>query len=195
MTCWQRFRAEFGQTMFGMEDPPEGVLDMDASFHIGEGFCSRMGHAKFLNLGIAVGTLIYAFCVTEVPSFYPSFLTPWGVFFCILYLLGSVVITTCISAGYDPRNINAVIKLTWLMYSIAAVIGCCIAVLYWTLVWNPKNGLTYNNVMTHGGVLLVVLFQGIYLDRVPMRLKHLLAISLVTLIMEGWLALQNTVIR
>jgi len=122
-------------------------------------------------------------------------LTPWEVFFCILYLGGSLVLTSCYKVGYDPTKTNVVVKLTWLLYATAAIMGCCITALYWTMVWDPERGITFNNTMTHGGTLLLVLLQGNFLDRVPLRLKMMMASSVVTVLYDSWLAVHNTIVR
>jgi len=183
--------------MFGMDEDPHGKLDMDASFQIGNGLRSWVAWVKLVTFAIAVASLVHGFATDDFPSFYPAFLTPWGVFFGILQLGGSFALTVFYSSGYyNPKNANVLVKLTWLLYSIAGVIGICISGLYWVFVFDPNNtdGLL-GKIMRHGGVVLIVLLQGIFLDKVPTRLKHIVFSDGVAVIMSAWLAIQNTVVR
>jgi len=182
--------------MFGIDESPKGTLDMDASFNIGKGLLSVAGIIKFITLAIAVASEIYSFTATSIPEFYPAYLTPWGVFFGILHLAGSFVLTVFYSKGTNNTNTNntsVLVKITWLLYSVAGVIGCCITVLFWVAVFNPdKDNDMLDKIMMHGGVVSLIILQGILLDRVPMRLKHIVFSDGVALLFTVWLILQNT---
>ncbi|CAJ1927185.1 unnamed protein product [Cylindrotheca closterium] len=199
MSCGQRCGSEFKRPMFDIEEN-EGSLDINASFHIGKGLLSVVGIIKFITFAIAVVSLVYSFTVIEIPSFYPAFLTPWTVFFGILQLGGSWILTAFYSKDgsiYNPQNKNVLVKITWLLYSVAGVIGCCITILFWGAVYDPDNPSNdmFDKIMTHGGVVAIVLLQGNLLDRVPMRLKHIAFSDGLAVIFSIWLALQNTVIK
>jgi len=198
MACCQRFGSEFKRPMFGIDEAPHGgQLDIDASFCIGKGFGALVAEIKLLTFAIAVASLVYAFSIRENPGWYPAYLTPWGVFFGVLQLGGSFVLTAFFSAEhiYDPEKANALVKLTWLLYSVAGVLGFTITLLFWLLVYDSKNDYMLAKVMNHGGVALIVVIQGLFLDKVPMRLKHIVFSDGVAVIMATWLALQNTVVR
>lgn len=193
MPCCQRVRSDFRRPMFGIDEAPnyQKRLDMNASFNIGKGARSPIAWIKFLTFGLAVATLVYSFATSTIPSFYPAYLTPWGVFLGVLQLAGSFVLTTCYSnAEYDAQKFNVLVKLTWLLFSVAGVIGCCITILFWVAVFDPnKENDMFDKVMTHGGVVAIVLLQGIFVDRIPMRLKHIVFSDGVAVIFSAWLAI------
>lgn len=194
MSCCQRFTSDFKRPMFGIDEGPKGSLDLDASFCIGKGLLSVVGAVKFITFAIAVASLAYSFSVSSNPGFYPAFLTPWGVFFGILHLGCSFVLTAFYSEGCNTQNATVLVKITWLLYSIATVIGCCITVLFWVAVFNPDNPNNdmLDKVMSHGGVVLIVILQGTLLDRVPMRLKHIVFSDGVAVLFTIWLVLVST---
>mmetsp|Transcript_37242 Transcript_37242/g.90442 ORF Transcript_37242/g.90442 Transcript_37242/m.90442 type:complete len:91 (+) Transcript_37242:226-498(+) len=88
MSCCQRFCSEFKNPMFSLDEAPSKQprrLDMNASFHIGRGILSWVGVLKLLTFCTSIAVLVYAYYMHPVPSFYPAFLTHWGVDF--LHLL------------------------------------------------------------------------------------------------------------
>lgn len=196
MSCCRHLCSEFKNPMFSVEES-KGTLDINECFHIGRGLLSWVGAFKLLSFLSSIAVLIYAFYKHPIPSFYPAYLTPWGVVFCILYLGGSFSLTAFVFADNSNREqATRLVKFTWMMYSIAAVLGCCIAVLYWGFVWTPSRGIDFSNVMTHGGVLIIVLLQGLAVERVPLRIKHnIVGTALIAIIYNGWLAIQNLIVK
>jgi len=189
----QRIRSEFETPLFGIHEL-DGTLDVNRSFQIGRGLLSWVGIAKASTLSVAVASLAYAFSIREFPAFYPAYLTPWGVFFIILQLLGSFLLTACAPLSATP---NILVKLTWAIHNVSCVIGCCITILFWSMVYDPDDEsiVLPVTIMMHGGALLVAVSQGILVDRVPFRLKHGSFSALMVALLSGWLALHNTTIR
>lgn len=189
----QRIRSEFATPLFGIHEL-DGTLDVNRSFQIGRGLLSWVGIAKASALSVAVATLAYAFSKEDFPAFYPAYLTPWGVFFIILELLGSFLLTACAPLSATP---NILVKLTWAMHNVSCVIGCCITFLFWSLVYDPddESFVLPVTIMVHGGVLLIAVSQGILVDRVPFRLKHGSFSALMAALLSGWLALHDTTVR
>lgn len=186
--------------MFELEEHPIGTLDIRASFHMGRGLSSWVGMVKLLSLALVVAALVYAFLEFPKPSWYPAYLTPWGVFFCTWYLAGSFFLTSCSSA--DPENTNQfetaniLSKFTWVMFSVASVMECSIVVLYWAFDYDPsRNTLDLNNFNVHGLCGIIVLLQGFLVDRVPIRIKHIVFTFFVGCIFCGWTAIQNLVLK
>jgi len=196
MSCCRRLCSEFKHPMFSLDDPPKGKLDMNAHFHIGQGLRSWVGAFKLLTFLIAIAVEVYAFYRYPSPSFYAAYLTPWGVFFCILYLGGSFWLTVFgFADNSNQEQATRLVKFTWFFYSVAAVLGCCIAALYWFFVYTPSRGIELNNVMTHGGLLLIVLLQNYTVDRVPLRIKHSSGSEVIAIIYMSWLAIHNTLVK
>ncbi|CAJ1927213.1 unnamed protein product [Cylindrotheca closterium] len=197
MSCCSHLCSELKNPLFSVEEPPKGRLDLNAHFHVGQGVKSKVGITKLITFCISIAVLVYAFYKNPEPSFYAAYLTPWGVFFCIWYLGASFCVTACGFADNSTRErATVLVKFAWFFYSVAAVLGCCIAGLYWTAVWTPARGVELNNVMTHGGLLVIVLLQGLFVDRVPLRIKHnLFGTAPIALAYNIWLAIQNLAVK
>jgi len=199
MTSRQRFCFEFERPIFEVEEHPKGTLDMNESFHIGKGLITWPGIWKLLSFAIGVASLTYAFLESPHPSFYVAFLTPWGVIFCILYMAASLFLTMFQSSDMDHINHfekpSPLVKITWILFSVAAVLECVIVVVYWVFVYGPEHDLNLVNFLMHGGVALLVWFQGLLVDRVPVRIKHMSAAFLIGCVYSAWLAIQNLVTK
>jgi MFS family permease len=194
MGIGRRFCSEFSRPFFGLKEEPFGTLDMPKNFSVGKGFLSIISLLKFCMFGFAIASLGIAFHRRPEPAFYPAYLTPWGVVYCILYLGGSLILATC--SAYSPhRWCNFILKFTWVLFSIAAVQGICIALLYWFFVWHPDRGIYIDNVMTHGGCLIMVLIDGLIINRIPLRIKHMLLTTLLAALYLTWSVIQNVVWR
>ncbi|CAJ1927104.1 unnamed protein product [Cylindrotheca closterium] len=203
MKCCQRFCFEFRRPMFELDEQhPRGVLTLDlrASFHMGQGLNSGVGMLKLLSLALVVAALVYAFLQFPVTAWFPAYLTPWGVFFCTWYLAASLFLTTCNYA--NPENTNhfesasVLTKFAWVMFSVASVVECCIVVVYWAFEYDPsRHSLNLNNLNMHGICMLIVLLQGFVVDRVPVRIKHMIFTFFIGCLMCGWLAIQNVALK
>jgi hypothetical protein len=193
MGIGRRFCSEFSRPFFSLKEDPLGTLDMPKNFSIGKGYLSIISLLKFGMFGFAIASLGIAFNRHPEPAFYPAFLTPWGVVYCILYLGGSLILATC--SSYSPYRCNFILKFTWVFFSIAAVQGICIALLYWAFVWYPDREIHVDNVMTHGGCVLMVLIDGLIINRISLRIKHMLLTILLATLYLIWSLIQNVVWR
>jgi len=183
--------------MFGLDEDWMGRLDLRESFHIGEGL-GWVALVKFIVLVIVVAALVYAFARHPTPGFYPAFLTPWGIFFCIWYLGGSLLLTSCKTSDNEPlETASLLVKFTWMVFSLAAVMELCIAVLYWGFVYDPIQDypISLHNLNVHGICMAITLLQGFLVDRVPVRIKHFVLPFFVGCVYSVWLVIQNAVIK
>jgi len=203
--CYPRFVSEFQFTMFGLEEKPNGKLDLQDTFHIDKGLCSSEGIFKLILLVANLAMWVQGW--VAYPLFFPAFLTSWGNFFAILYQSGSLLLTTkpCSlfnsNAANDNDNeisVTRLVKFTWVCFPLSSVIGCLSTALYWT--YRPmmnlgSNSIVLSDVTAHGGVLIILLLQGLLLDRVPIRLKHSAFIGIFFVLYKAWLVIQNNVIE
>jgi hypothetical protein len=104
---------------------------------------------------------------------------------------GSLILATC--SSYSPHRCNFILKFTWALFSVATVQGICIALLYWAFVWETHWGFQIDNVMTHGGCLLMVLIDGLLINRIPLRINHMLLTTLLAVLYLIWSVIQNVV--
>ena len=62
------------------------------------------------------------------------------------------------------------VRLAWVLYSIVAPMEICITLLYWSADY-AGGQITYVNIMEHGMICLLILFDGAILSSIPIRLK------------------------
>ncbi|CAJ1937508.1 unnamed protein product [Cylindrotheca closterium] len=183
--------------MFSVEEYPKGRLDLKENFQTGKGLCSFVGIFKSVSLLTTLGIMLHHMVIHPAPlSFYPAYLTSWGMFFSICYLSGSFLLTTRhSSAVITPDANNRLIKFTWVLFSLSSVWECVIAVLYWSLRPAKMGPILLENVTTHGVIVPILLVQGLLVDHIPSRLKHCSVAVLFGILYLSWLAIQNVAIR
>jgi hypothetical protein len=85
------------------------------------------------------------------------------------------------------------IKATWVIFSVAALHEMAIIAIYWFLEFDPaRTQLDYFVLMTHGGVAILVLIDGLVVSRIPVRLKHFGVAFLMAVIYLAWCLKKDT---
>lgn len=170
--CGKRLCSEINpcQSWFHVKDPLNGrVLDIPESFAPAS---FRAFLWKLLYFGACVGTLVYGE-IAATPYFYFAYLTHWGVLWCCLYAVTTVFNTIMASRTPQPAADQAVgvrIRLTWALFVLAAHTSAVATVLYWPLIFDPQTThITYLTFGPHGVLLLLTLFDGFYINRIPLR--------------------------
>eukprot|EP00980_Cylindrotheca_fusiformis_P014974 scaffold4099_cov98-Cylindrotheca_fusiformis.AAC.3 len=188
-------------SLWGIEEPTVGTLDMARNFNLGKGFLHWISVVKLAFVSVVVATLAIGFAWRDShPAFYFAYLTMWGVTWCNVYLIGSLILALFYPSSFSQTKHdgcchNFVLKLTWTFFSVAAVQGVAIVIVYWALLWSPDWGVDYNNTMSHGGCWLLVMIDGLIINRIPLRIKHMLFTVLLALCYVTWSVLQNVVWR
>ena len=144
---------------------------------------------------LAISMHVLYFDVTHYPPHnlwvYMFYLTHWGHCINIWYLFCSWV--CCLgytqytrsegeqgessASPYSDRakKLPRLIKHTWTMYATAAPLSLAITLLYWTAIapvaYGPET-FGYVSMMEHGGIGLLVLFDGLCIGSVPLRAKQ-----------------------
>ena len=157
---------------------------------------------------LAISTHVLYFDVTHYPPHnlwvYMFYLTHWGHCINIWYLFCSWV--CCLgyaqhcddaleeketSSPYNDRakKLPRMIKHTWSMYATAAPLSLAITLLYWTAIapvaYGPET-FGYVSMMEHGGVGLLVLFDGLCIGSVPLRAKQFIYLLSVCVAYLFW---------
>lgn len=189
----RRFCLEFKTPFFGLEDTYFGMLDMTRNFSIGKGFFSPVALIKFIFFGLAAAALGWAFYAHPVTEFYIAYVSCWQVIYCVLYLGASWMLSTC--GDQATNKASALLKFTWVMFSVAAVHGVTTTIIYWVFLWSPSRGLDVSNTSTHGGTFLLVIIDGLVINRTPVRIKHIVANWTLAFLYLIWSILQNVVIK
>jgi hypothetical protein len=186
--CCGRFCGEFSLEFFGEKDANGRTLDLVASF------CTERTIVASLVKFVIWGIVLYTYVVGWLRSrpdldFYLAYLTNWSLTYAAIYMTLSLLNTWCC-------NVLSILRATWIMYSVASVHQVAVTLLFWLVEYDPdKNVIDYYTVMAHGGVAVLVLFEGILVNRVPVRLKHYLFNFVLASLYLGWTIIQTLVLR
>jgi len=186
-----RLRSEFSMGFFQHEDFDGRILDMKSSFGV------YQDRRKYLLIGVRsffLGLLVYDFVASwldrEAPIWYMAYLSHWSLFYAIVYLSLSLFIS------FDLCTSDRLFHATWIVFSVTFPHEAGVLLLFWPLSYDPNiHDLDYDNIMTHGGALVLVLVDGMILSRVPVRLKHLSVTLVFALLYSIWTILQNIVLQ
>lgn len=193
--CYRRFLLEFNpkQDWFSTKDPmTDRMIDIPESFTpiILKSTVSITNKIlillwKTLELSIAILSVVLGFIYGAKPGFYFAYLTHWSVLFCTTYLLMNWINSSvaCYNFIYhndhivEPndhkfRLINSRLKFTWIMFELGSHTAAGATILFWLLEILSFQSIDYNMVMNHGGVLLITLFDGMVVNRIPYRAMH-----------------------
>jgi hypothetical protein len=156
--------------------------------------------------GIGVGTMTHEFLRTPHPAFQWAYLTQWATVMYTFYSVMSVLNTIC-SAAAAARTTTAQptaamaaaaamtpggfrLRLTWIVFELAVHLGATVSLLYWYEMFKPAIHyehleftastirLEYRSVVTHGGLYALVLVDGFWVNRIPLRWMHYFGIIL-----------------
>lgn len=193
-SCCGRFANEFSIKIFALFEEPYGELDMERNFQIGEGFLSIAGVSKIIFFGLSIATLVADIMNDSYPGFYMAYLSSWSLVYCILYLIGSLLLTVFPSC-HDRDENNFLLKFTWMSFSLVAVHQLVVLLVYWITVYYPGDPATFATYMCHGGVAVLCIIDGLIINRTPVRISHMIVNIIMGVLYVTWSAIQNTVIR
>lgn len=187
--CLQRFRFDFSLPFFEIEEGYYGTLDTQKNFNLSAGLKTLTAAAKFVFFVLSLSAVIYDIATYQFGAFFLAFLTRWTSITSTVYLLFSFLATVL------PNERQFVMKTTWAFFSLVWDFGIIVALIYWLALWNPSWGIRYDNIMTHGGIFILVTIDGLVLNRTPVRVKHLIVGWIYAMLYVTWSVLQNTVFR
>jgi hypothetical protein len=109
------------------------------------------------------------------PAFYLAYLTHWSMTFCGLYVTINLINCLCFNSIQQPSSDDTVpvqIKITWFLFQLASHTAAGAAFVFWPIRHLMGMPLSYNIIMNHGGIVSLVLFDGLYINRIPYRIMH-----------------------
>jgi len=180
-SCFRRFSRELYpfQSWFYVQ----GDLFNGRTLDIPESFAPASCYAffwKLLAASVAVLTLAWGFADSDA-AFYMAYLTSWGVLFVSIYFCWSVLNT--VLASRTPQPVHTVgwrIRFTWFFFELGAVSTAIATLLYWPLVYDPDTSeITFTSISSHGGLLLLILVDGLLVNRTPVRFQHWYGVLMV----------------
>lgn len=180
-SCGKRFCAEINpcQSWFHVTDPVNGrVLDIPESFAPASCYVFFW---KLLYCTACIGSMVWAM-IDSSPYFYFAYLTNWGVLWCCLYSIFSVLNTVMASRTGQPAPDKAVgtrIRMTWIFFTLAVHFSAVATLLFWPLIYDPgTTDLQYTTVAPHGVLLALTIMDGFYFNRIPLRWMHYIGVVL-----------------
>lgn len=142
---------------------------------------------KCILAGTCVGTLTYKFLESDDPEYVMAFLTQWAALASVLYSIMSVINTIFAARTPQPHaeTVGFRIRLTWVLFELAVHLGACATLLFWVFLFNKNEHLEYLALALHGGLFLLVMFDGFYVNRIPLRWMHYFGIILPIEVLYG----------
>ena len=173
LSCCQRWAAEWKCPWFGLEEPhdPTKTINIVSTFRPSSMVVAVI---KVLLWAFGIGCLVELLVSIDSPKvFWLAYLSYWSFLVAILYLTLS-----CLWIVLIPRPDSLLLKVTWVMYSLAASAQILVTLLFWALDYDPDNEVRFGTVTAHGLIMLVVFVDGAVINRVPVRAKHFLVFSI-----------------
>ncbi|CAB9516478.1 expressed unknown protein [Seminavis robusta] len=172
--CCGRSRAELSHPAFSAREVTGQVLNGPNSF-APAGLCTLL--AKTIVMSWSMSLFVIGLLSRSEPpmAFFFAYLTNITLLIACLYLLlswwNSLLSTICTST---TTNIGWMHHISWALFAVAAPGEIIVTVGYWTMDWDGKltTLLDYYNIMTHGGVMILVLLEGLFINRIPLRVRH-----------------------
>ncbi|KAL3822566.1 hypothetical protein ACHAXA_007677 [Cyclostephanos tholiformis] len=156
-------------------------------------------HPRILYTGAKISLVAWIVSVvgmsianTTHKSFWLAYLTHWVLVISTAYIILSVLSAVYLALHPPARSDNldgvmgVLVKSTWALFAIAAPGQVMVTILYWTLEFDVDDEVTYVNVMTHGIVMLVIMFDGFILSRIPIRMKQFVLFESVAALYILW---------
>jgi hypothetical protein len=122
----------------------------------------------------SLSVLIEGILITDPYVFYLAYLTHWSLIMTCLYFWTSWYHTLRNTLlGATESNVTFFHKWTWGLFALSAPAEIVVTVGYWGLEWDGTSaGFYYRNFMVHGCILLLLLLEGLVINRIPIRLRH-----------------------
>ena len=177
VTCGRRFCSEINPCQgrwFHVKDPVNGrIIDIPESF--APASCNALLY-KLFYCALCVGTIVYTIIEYEYnKGFYFAYLTYWGAIFCCFYSILSLFNTVFASRTGQPSpdgTVSCRIRTTWVLFALAAQTSFVTMILFWALQFDPNDTIVYSTIVPHGVLFLFTVIDGMYVNRIPLRLMH-----------------------
>ena len=187
-SCCKRLASELNpcQPWFLVNDKVTGrTLDIPESF--APASCYAFLWKLFATAG-AILTLTWGLVRSDHPNFYFAYLTTWGVSFVVIYMVFSIFNTVFAARTPQPEvSVGWRIRATWFMGTLGTHMTVITCLLYWLLIYDPeKHDIHPVTVLDHGGVLVLIGIDTMFVNRIPFRWQHYYGIIVVDLCFVIW---------
>lgn len=172
-TCCNRFLAEWRLGMYSLEEPSGKIIDLEKLFRP----CPfrLWGIVKFGLFAWTMEVIIQSIVTSIEPNMWMAFLTNWQALIVLAYISASLLVHANVIpvSENEKGQVNIWTRLTWTLYTLSLSLSLFTAIMFWCLVYRPGDGIEYIMVMPHGGLFVFVLLDGMFINRIPIRLRQL----------------------
>ena len=180
-SCFNEFKPL--QPWFKVEEEEtQRVLDIPRSFCP----CTTFDIvAKCLAFGYHVSTLVFTLIKTDDVAFFWAFFTNVALGLTIVYATISVLNSFFPVQQPEGPVVQARIKFTWLFFVLSIFGEAMASILFWVLVFDGDSA-SYADIAPHGIVFAVLLVEGFFVNRIPLRWMHFWSCLALTLAYIIW---------
>lgn len=176
-----RFKEEWKLSFFTVEDYNGKTIDVQKTF-------APSPLWLVFRFAILVWVALGYYKVLSLPGypilFFFAYYTHWSVIAATAYFVFSFILS--VQQWRKPsQEVTWVVKAVWVLYAIGTANQLSAALLYWILVYGGGTP-SYTDVMFHGMIVLVLLFDGFVVSFVPIRLKFIIPVFILNVIYIGW---------
>jgi hypothetical protein len=84
----------------------------------------------------------------------------------------SISITRTTAATTRTTTPSLLVRMTWITYLLGIHTTAVATLLYWPLVFDPNETMYFTTVAAHGGLLVLMIIDGMIVNRIPMYIMH-----------------------
>ena len=136
---------------------------------------------KAILLLLTILTLIWSWIVAVTPSFFMAYWSHWIMIYSAIYQTFSLGL----SLSQQPPA-EWIVKTTWFAYSTSVTHQITLILIFWLMKFYDVDDFSFPYMMVHGGIMITSLYQGCFIDSIPIRLRHYPAIALVAFLYVLW---------
>jgi hypothetical protein len=180
-----RYCAEFCMPPYQMEEADGRLIDLHASFAPKPSWISAF--IKFILFAAATAIMTDGLLDTTPTMFFFAYITNWSLTVTLLYFFCSLLVTLYPPFITGTTNLPFLIKLTWMLFSVAAPAELTVTVLYWGLEFSGDlTEITYRGFMVHGVFMILLFWEGFSVNRIPVRISQQWLFFLYMALYLGW---------
>lgn len=196
---FQRLIDEWRLPIYGLTDTNGKTIDLKLTFKPEPKIaCTVVKLALFgVNIYAATSSLL-----SQEPNatYWFFFLTHWATILAVLYsafscmcmsVFSPIRTVTATDNDNDPEQATAtattIEKITWGLFTTALIMELFITVLFWVLVYPAEqNTIDFKTLYEHAILLCVVAFDGLFINRLPIRFKQIFLVNTALLSFLVW---------
>ena len=193
---WSRIKQQTSYGVFDLSDADGRTVDTRQTFKPDPKLFWLV--VKLGLLAWVIQTVAFSILAIDTPSFWIAYLTNWSVVLVLVYFVGSflmvagvIPISSSQNHEQQQQNANIWMKTTWFFYTVSINLSLLSTILFWILVYDPTVPLRYDHVMNHGGTLILIIIDGMVINRIPIRLRQLVWVEAVSLCYLLWNIIQQ----